>query len=302
VLNNLEHLEVQRQAQADARKEEARARAEGDKAIREAQREIRRAQLEVQRELMRQQREHMHRESRPRPGRGRFTGRENKTFTISGTARVKVTTFDGPVTVRGWDKPEVMYTITKRAADEQSLKNPVVKAEQQGNTISIISGADSGASANLEIFLPRNVSLNITTSEGRLSVDGVGGDLTLRTAEGPIDVANGKGTLKVNTDDGAIKIAGFEGLLDARTGDGPITLQGKFMSLAARTGAGSVVLTVPHDANFTVESNAEKLTNVGLTVTEDLAPSGRVKRWKVNKGGKVFVISTGSGNILLRSQ
>jgi hypothetical protein len=106
----------------------------------------------------------------------------------------------------------------------------------------------------------------------------------------------------VNTGDGPIRVNGFEGQLDARTGDGSISLDGSFTGLAAQTGSGSVALSVPNGANFILETNAEEVTNQGLTISEDATPSHRVKRWKVGQGGKVFVIRTGEGKVLLRAR
>ncbi len=95
----------------------------------------------------------------------------------------------------------------------------------------------------------------------------------------------------------------FDGQLDARTGDGPIRLDGSFNALSARTGDGAISLTVPSNSNFTVETNADNdVTNEGLSISEDIAPSRRVKRWRIGSGGKVFVLTTGDGQIVLRSR
>jgi hypothetical protein len=95
----------------------------------------------------------------------------------------------------------------------------------------------------------------------------------------------------------------FDGQLDARTGDGAIRLDGNFNGLSARTGDGSISLSVPSASNFTIETNADgDVTNEGLTLTEDITPSRRVKRWKIGNGGKVFVLNTGDGQIVVRSR
>jgi hypothetical protein len=107
----------------------------------------------------------------------------------------------------------------------------------------------------------------------------------------------------LNTGDGHIQVLKFDGQLDARTGDGSIRLDGNFNALSARTGDGGISLTVPQGSNFTVETNAEgDVTNQGLNISEDIAPSRRVKRWRVGSGGKVFVLHTGDGQIVLRSK
>jgi DUF4097 and DUF4098 domain-containing protein YvlB len=129
----------------------------------------------------------------------------------------------------------------------------------------------------------------------------VSGQITLRTGDGSIEVSESKGNLQVNTGDGHIRISNFDGQVDARTGDGAIALEGRFNELSARTGGGSISLAVPPDSNFTVETNTEGISNEGLNVSEDIAPSPRLKRWRVGRGGQVFVLYTGDGRILLRT-
>lgn len=298
VREGLAEARVEREAQREARRE-------ADRALAEAQREIQRAQIEVQREL----REQLRNEGRGTGtgvGRGvgsshRVTDRDSKSFPVSGTPRVNVSTFDGNVSVHGWDKAEVMYTVIRRANTSEALKSIDLKAEQQGSLVSIIAQQREGSgSADLELFLPRKVSLHVSSGDGRLRLEGLSGDISLRTGDGAIDVSNTNGVLQLNTGEGPIKVVQFEGQLDARTGDGPMMLDGSFTGLAARSGSGTVTLSVPQNSNFTLETNAEEVTNQGLNLTEDATPSRRVKRWKVGNGGKVFVVNTLEGRVYLR--
>lgn len=282
-------------------------------AARQANAEMRKAQREieqVQREIQRQQRLHVrpprviiNRNRTDNSNWDKFTNQETKSFAVSGSPRVNITTFDGPVTVRGWDQAQVRYTATKRAGDEESLKQISIETEQQGQTISINAKnveAYSG-SVSLEVYVPRNSSLHVTSGDGPLTLDGVSGDITLRSGDGPISVNNSGGQLHVNTGDGPIQINKFDGQVDARTGDGPIALDGNFNALNARTGDGQISLTVPAGSSFTIETNAtEGIANEGFDVAEDVTLSPRVKRWKVGNGGQVFVLRTGEGKVLLR--
>ena len=47
-----------------------------------------------------------------------FKVREEKRFTVSGPARVNLSTFDGSIEVRSWDRPDVLVVIEKMAADK----------------------------------------------------------------------------------------------------------------------------------------------------------------------------------------
>ncbi|HSE24634.1 MAG TPA: DUF4097 family beta strand repeat-containing protein [Pyrinomonadaceae bacterium] len=290
-----------------------------DEALREAQREIQQAQREIQRE----QRDRLRESIRLEANRGRGVGagvgagvgtgrssnkvssQESKSFSVTGTPRVNVVTFDGPITVHGWDKSEVSYTVTKRADDDEDLKMITVDGQQQGSTVSIIAKCDDDrtGSTQIEVFVPRNSSLHVSSGDGELKLDKVSGDITLRTGDGSIDVSEAGGQLQVNTGDGHIQVARFDGQVDARTGDGAIDLDGTFSSVAARTGDGSITLSVPSGSNFTIETNVDsEVTPEGLNISEAIAPTPRIKRWSVGSGGKVFTLKTGDGRILLRSR
>jgi DUF4097 and DUF4098 domain-containing protein YvlB len=291
-------LEAQREAQRQV-----------EVALRDAQKEIEQAQREVQRENQRQQREQARNTNVERiriNNDDRATAQESKTFTVNYSPSVNVSTFDGAVRVHGWDKSEVMYTITKKAEDDEALHEISTEGTQNGGQISVIARSDNNdrnGTATIEVWVPRKSTLHVSSDDGSLKLDGVSGEITLRTGDGSIEVNDAGGQLKVNTGDGHIHVIKFDGQLDAVTGDGSIQMDGNFNALAARTGDGAISLTVPSGSDFTVETNADgDVTNEGLTLTEDIAPSKRVKRWRVGNGGKVFVLKTGDGQIVLRSR
>ncbi|HSB28741.1 MAG TPA: DUF4097 family beta strand repeat-containing protein, partial [Pyrinomonadaceae bacterium] len=278
-------------------------------ALRDAQREIDQAQREVQRNTQRQVREQMRVANSVRSrivvNDDRVTAQESKSFTISGSPSVNVNTFDGSVQIHGWDKSEVKYTVTKRASDDEGIRQIRMEDSQTASSVSVIARSenDRDGSASIELWVPRNATLHVSSDDGSLKLDGVSGDITLRTGDGSIEVNEGTGQLKVNTGDGHIHVVHFDGQLDAVTGDGSIRMDGSFNALSARTGDGGIFLTVPATSNFTLETNADgDVTNEGLTLTEDISPSKRVKRWRVGSGGKVFVLNTGDGQIVLRSR
>lgn len=287
-----------------AREAQREAQRQVDQAMRAAQRDIERAQREVMRE--RQRVTVMERKSAGGKGVGygnRVTAQETKTFTVSGSPRVSITTFDGQVKVHGWDKAEVAFTATKYANDQDSLSQITIQAQQQGQAISInASNPDEhNGSVSFDVYVPRRSSLHVSSGDGALNLDGVSGEITLRSGDGPIEVANGGGQLQVNTGDGVIKVIKFDGQVDARTGDGQIDLDGTFNAVSARTGDGTISLSVPAGSSFTIETNTpDEISNEGFVIVEDITPSPRLKRWRIGNGGKVFVLKTGEGKILLR--
>lgn len=288
-------LEAQRTAQRQV-----------DAAMRQAQREIERAQREMIREQARTQRVEVMNKARGGVDYSRkFTAKESRTFAVSGSPRVTLNTFDGQVTVRGWDKQEVSFTATKFAHDESTLQDISIQSQQQGEAVSITATnnehAGESGSVNFDVFVPRQSTLHVSSGDGALNLEGVKGQITLRSGDGPIEVANGGGQLQVNTGDGVIRVIKFDGQVDARTGDGEIALDGTFNAVTARTGDGQISLSVPAGSSFTIETNApDEISNEGFIVAEDITPSPRVKRWRIGNGGKVFILKTGDGKILLK--
>jgi DUF4097 and DUF4098 domain-containing protein YvlB len=311
--------EIQRETQLAARE----ALREHDSEIRETAREAQREAREQQREIRRAQAEsaratreatRVHPDVIINNSNTRFpiVNHETKTFTVSGTPRVTVQTFDGHVMVHAWDKPEVTVNAVARASDERQKQGIRLNMDQRGSEISIIAEFDKAfaqrlvpgmsnvsAEVTLEVYVPRSASLHAVSGDGRIIIEGVSGELELRTGDGPIDVQNGRGHLKATTGDGRIRIAGFDGQVETRTGDGSISLSGRFDQLSARTGDGSISLALPAGINATVETDAESVIN-DIGAVEEQTSSRRVRRWKVGGGGAVFSLYTGDGRVVLR--
>jgi DUF4097 and DUF4098 domain-containing protein YvlB len=328
-----EAKEAAREASRERREAIVEAERERDEAQREAEREIQESQREIARETARAAKEAAKavkdatKDLLKDDARGKVIIRDDSrrqiervsnTLPVSGAARVRVETFEGAIYVHAWDKPEVMYTAIKRASGEREMKGIKLEASGGGGSeVSIRAEFDksfsheyekrdghiisfsSDASTELDVYVPRNSTLFVSTGDGRLRVDGVSGELELHTGDGSIDVTGARGRVRAETGDGSVRLENFEGDAEARTGDGRITLDGNFRSLAARTGDGTISLSVPEGANATIETNAESVFNDGVAVAETPNES-RVRRWRIGGGGQVFTLRTGDGNIVIR--
>ncbi len=305
----MEAQKIQRQAQLEAQ----RAQAEGVRAARDAQRVTRAEATQIRTEAQRIAREVARVTNVEVDGSSlRLVERVSKTFSVSGTPNLSVQTFDGYITVHGWDKPEVQLTVSKRAASEQQMRGINLNINQNNSNISIVTSFDpsfgrrdanisyTNAIVNLELYVPRSSMVQLASGDGRLELNGVNGNLDLNTGDGRIEVRDARGHLIARTGDGRIQVENFDGDVEARTGDGRIILDGRFAALAVRTGAGSILLTVPADYNAIIETDAESVDNQGLNITEESGSSQRLKRWKIGQGGKVLTLRTGEGRIFLR--
>jgi DUF4097 and DUF4098 domain-containing protein YvlB len=300
-----ESVREARQAQREvimSQREMARAQSEAARATRDVQREIERAgrDLENTNAVIAGDRG---------PGGYRLTERDSKSFTVSGTPRVTIETFDGPIQVRAWDKQEISYSATKRASDQENMQGIRLSAEQRGDEIIIRAEFDRAtagrlgqvqAEAGIEVFVPRQANLRVATDDGRLLIEGVSGEISARTGDGAVDVRDARGNLTVKTGDGRIRIHNFDGTAQASTGDGGITLDGRFARLAASTGDGMISLSLPADANASIETDGTAVSNDGVATSEDNDETKRVRRWRVGSGGNPMSLKTGDGRIYLR--
>ncbi len=242
----------------------------------------------------------------------RFVQRDSSKFNTNGTVRLNASTYDGAITIRGWDSNEVSCTVTKRAEDEQQMKGVKYSAVQNGSEIVIKvefdkafakqlkGGVYTNAVASLEINVPRNSQLKIHSGDGRLSIDGVKGNIEADTGDGGIDVRDCTGNIKIETGDGRVFITNHQGEASVNTGDGNLVLEGRFTKLFAETGDGSIVVRLPSDTNAIIDGNAESINVEGLNAVEENSGGERQKRWRIGNGGTVFKLSTGDGRISVR--
>ena len=242
--------------------------------------------------------------------------RESKSFTVNGTPRINIENFEGSVKVSAWDKPEVAVTAVKTAIDKKALGSIRLSAAQRGGVVNVetkftqplrvirLGGTHMhtrGAYVELEISVPRNANLRVTSGNGPLSVAGVSGEVNLRTEHGPIDVNDGRGRLSAFTNNGLVSIINFEGEVDAsEMGRDGMVLEGRFAQLKALTGGGPISLALPADTNANIEANTRNVINDGLNATEESTSTTEVRRLKLGNGGPLFTLRTNSGTLTLR--
>jgi hypothetical protein len=263
--------------------------------------------------------------------------RDEKRFTVKGTADVRVTTFDGSIQIRAWDRPDVLVEIEKRGPTRESVDALEIKSEQSGNVIDFEVkaprtesfrgiGMHRTASARLTVSVPHTANIRARSGDGSITIERVSGKIELRTGDGSIRSSEVSGDLSFDTSDGSVTVERSEGKLSVETGDGSVAVSGKFASMKLHTGDGSVTFradpeTVMADdwdittgdgsvSVYLPEAFAGQLdahTGDG-SIRNDLAAfessSGdnarRTLRGKIGSGGKLLRIRTGDGAIKLR--
>lgn len=269
-----------------------------------------------------------------------FIEREEKQFPAGETPEVRLTTFDGSVQVRPWDRAEVLVEVEKRGQDKEAVDEVDVQAEVEGNRISVEArrptserriiglGVHHSTSAKLIASVPRGASVSVMTRDGSIAVERVDGPLELRTDDGSVRVSEAAGDMTIVTRDGSITLERVAGRVDARTGDGSIRLNGTPKGVllesrdgsigvraergttmtdewSLRTGDGSVVVEVPED--FGAEIDAETRdgsvrTDFEIEGASDRRGEDRRRlKGRLGSGGPVLRIRTGDGSIRIRT-
>jgi hypothetical protein len=264
----------------------------------------------------------------------KFVEREEKRFTTGASPDLVLSTFDGAVEIRAWDKNEVEVIIEKRAVSKEAAELIEVRADQQGNKVTVdVKTQKNGGfhfnnsrSAKLIVSAPAGSNINASSGDGSIDIERIAGHLELRTGDGSISGRRLSGDVRAHTGDGSIKLDGVTGALDVDTGDGGVEIRGKMTRLRAKTGDGSVTIhanagsaaegdwdIVTGDGSVTVELpegfNAELDAHTGdgsirlndITVSN---VSGKIAKndvkGRLGSGGANVRIRTGDGSITLR--
>jgi hypothetical protein len=155
--------------------------------------------------------------------------REEKRFTVSANAPVdlNVRTFDGTISVRSWDRNEVLVEIERVGVDQASAEALVVNQAQEGNRIVIEAPGDRNQrnlitlgrwitpAVNFVVTAPRRLALQAQTSDGMIETRDLEGTIDMNSGDGRVVASNVQGEIKAHTGDGSIRIDQAAGRVEA---------------------------------------------------------------------------------------
>ncbi|HEV2352473.1 MAG TPA: DUF4097 family beta strand repeat-containing protein [Terriglobia bacterium] len=233
-----------------------------------------------------------------------------KKYTLSGKGEVRAQTSDGNVDVRTGSGNAVNARVTTtgwRIGPEQVR----VTERQIGNRVEMevhlphFNWNVGNHSVHIELSVPRECDLDIRTSDGNITTEGVKGELRLSSGDGNIRGASLEGALDAGTGDGNLTVDGRFDRLNLKSGDGRIEVHvnsGSRMTQdwSLRSGDGDVTLRLP--GNFAADLNlhtGDGHIQLGFPITT----SGSIREsdihGKLNGGGLTLTVHTGDGSIHL---
>lgn len=191
---------------------------------------------------------------------------------------------------------EQIGNIIRVGKDNHEIRNVSIDYDVTAPKNTELSASSGSGDLRIQ-SVGRNVKLN--TGSGSIAADGLRGNISLGTGSGDIQAQQIEaGDVKAETGSGSMHLTGIQGALRAQTGSGDIEVQGQPTgNWKLGTGSGSVTLTTG-SASYTLDASTGSgsvKSDVPLTV------EGSLERHhvtgKVNGGGPLVRVETGSGSI-----
>lgn len=250
----------------------------------------------------------------------------DRTLNVTGHVELTVSTGSGNIHVtRGSDNQVHIYGRVKSGWGSGDAEQRVREIaahppiEQTGNIIQIGGHHFDlhNISISYEIQAPANSFLQANSGSGDLTIDNVADEAKLTTGSGNIHASSLHGGFTLHTGSGNIFAAQTgTGDVHADTGSGNIELRDIHGGLRATTGSGSIHIAGAPAGDWYIQTGSGNVEfspgNSGLTLNastgsgsvqtdHEMSMEGTVNRHhvtgKINGGGPMVRISTGSGDI-----
>jgi hypothetical protein len=257
-----------------------------------------------------------------------------KTFTASAIKNLKMNTSGGALSVVGTSEPEARIEVYVRANQnrddiiskedlEERLKNYELTVSQDGNTITAFAKnktnnwGKKSLSIAFKAFVPENITTDLNTSGGSISVKGITGNaigrtsggsisvvkcknkIALRTSGGSISADNCSGDIDLSTSGGSISAADLDGIIDLTTSGGSISLDNLKGNTRAITSGGSIKATELRGESV-VKTSGGSITLREIYGTLDAATSAGSMDVEIMELGKSLNLSVSSGGLNVR--
>ena len=161
-------------------------------------------------------------------------------FTVGDSARVVVRTANGGIEVTAGPGNEVRVEATLTVPD-----NLAYSVTQDGNTITVEAKPKTGTwrgcmGASFVVTVPTMTDVELHTSNGAITLEGINGSGILETSNGAIELLNVKGDFKGGTSNGGLEIDGMDGSAELGTSNGAIGVSNAVGEVNLQTSNGRV--------------------------------------------------------------
>ena len=218
------------------------------------------------------------------------TEKFDQTYTVTVGTKIDISNTDGDINVSAWDiEDHVEVTATKSTSwGKAELEKVEIHVDTAGATKieTRILQKNARVSVSYEIRVPRNSVLDtVTTSAGKISLDGVSGeDVTITTSNGGIYVKGGSGEITATSSNGSIELDGTKSEATLVTSNGDVLVSETVGNITATTSNGGIeIKDSKGDVTLDSSNGAIKVTNL----------DGYVLRAKTSNGAIDITKTTG---------
>jgi len=260
---------------------------------------------------------------------------ETRTLELKSGGQLFASTFNGSVSVEGWDREEVSLVAKIRERREGDVRftaeykdgrvEIIAEREEQENRRNFLIdfGKSNGVSYTLRI--PRNTMTTLVSSNGRMEISQIDNEISAATSNGSITAdrigakarlttsnssirANSiKGELIASTSNGSIEASDVKGYADLKSSNGSIHAKNIESDLVGRTSNGRFdVMGVQGNADLrtssgrveirNVKGKADAVTSNGSIIAENIGTDLTI----INSNGRIDVRDI-KGNADLRT-
>jgi DUF4097 and DUF4098 domain-containing protein YvlB len=238
--------------------------------------------------------------------------------------RIRLSTDLGNVVVHTQDADRVDYRVHLEADASQKDAQQLLKGFSISSRVTsdgvFLKAQSSGNRSTgrlwvtVELNIPKNVSLDVSTGGGNIDAGAIGGRATLATAGGNITAGNIGGAARLDTGGGNIVAKSVAGELSANTGGGHITVGSVAGNATLHTSGGHIRVTSIQGTarletgggNITLEHSGAELTAETGGGEIEVGEAAGLVRAKTGGGGIRVVrvvgptnLETSSGSIYL---
>ena len=238
---------------------------------------------------------------------------EKQTIDASTVRSLDLSVENAPVSVRGGNPSGYSIEVCKAAAVASDL--PLIKVTFTGGQLEAQGPKGRDWTVAYMIRAPRGADIELSTTNGPLSIrdvegkisaratngplalNGVSGSVDAQSVNGPISVRGGSGTMKVRASNGPLSIhlsgsSWVGGTLDAATENGPVTLK-----LPRGYGSGVVVETNGRGPVFCKAEGCENGTPAGAGRWSD-----EPRRFELGRGAQAVHVETNNGPLTIKNE
>jgi hypothetical protein len=231
-----------------------------------------------------------------------------KTFSVVPGTVMKIYNKNGNIDVSSWERDDIEVEAIKQSNLFTSLLPEPSIDILTGNELiarTLYSSALSEAiPVQYRITVPKGVLVTrVETSNGKISVAGVSGDVDANTSTGEIQIHKVNGFVKAVTSNGNIDITGVGGLYEARNDRGDISVEVPAIrdNLAIRSSNGNITVSLASNIAAQLEASTSNgnitYSDLPLTVNE---LSKTKLTGKLGEGSNRINLETSRGSITMK--